>query len=315
MVRRFLPLLVLLALGCAPSRAPGKLEPPPGPTRVLRLATWNLHDLFDEVDDPYSDEVPRPAEVERKLEALARALRSLDADLVAVQEVEKGSLLEALARRAGYREVVLHEGNDTIRGIDVGLMARVPLEGWATHLADDLPALSGVPPGARFSRDCLEVHVAVPGGLVLLVNHLKSQAFGGRRGDLLRQAQAGRVRQIVEGLGSTPAAVLGDLNAAPRSASLAPLLDGTLVDVLAEASFEERVTFPDPQRRSILDYILVNRALAPRVVPGSARVVRGRAFEAASDHLPVVVDLQMPAPEGLQGPEGAPSPAREAPGR
>lgn len=301
---------VLAALvACAPGPAPVQSPTPQGPVRRVRLVTWNLHDFFDAVDDPYEDEVPSPLEVERKLEALAAVLRQVDADLVAVQEVENGALLERLASRTGHGQVVLQEGNDVQRGIDVGLMSRIPLRGFASHAADRLPRTAGVPANYRYSRDCLEVHVAVPGGLVILVNHFKSQASGGAASESKRLAQARGVRRLVEKLGPIPVAVVGDLNADPDSGSLEPLLRGPLTDVLGGLSFRERVTFEKGPWSSALDYILLNPTLASRMVPGSARVHDAPPSRVASDHRPVLVDLDLPSSIGA---EGSPSWAGEA---
>ncbi|MGI5844582.1 MAG: endonuclease/exonuclease/phosphatase family protein [Candidatus Xenobium sp.] len=302
-------LALLCALACAPHRAGP--PPEPGPLRLVRLATWNLHDLFDARDDPYDDEVPTPERLEADLEARARVLRELDADLLAVQEVETGELLQELARRTGYQQVVLREGNDVQRGIDVGILSRLPLQGSRTHLDDRLPRTRGAPRDSRFSRDCLEVHVAVPGGLVLLINHFKSQAFGGRRSEALRLAQAGRVREIALELDRFPLAILGDLNADPDSPSLAPLRSPPFLDPLEALPPAGRVTWRKGSRESALDYILVNQALARRVVPGSVRILDGVAVQAASDHRPVMLDLWLPDWEGQEGPpsqtgEGAP---------
>jgi endonuclease/exonuclease/phosphatase family metal-dependent hydrolase len=303
----------LVALLCGLACAPHEADPVPaqGPLRLVRLATWNLHDLFDARDDPYDDEVRTSARLEADLEARARVLRELDADLLAVQEVETGGLLQDLARRTGYRQVVLLEGNDVQRGIDVGLLSRLPLKGSRTHLADRLPRTRGAPRDSRFSRDCLEVHVAVPGGLVLLVNHFKSQAFGGRRSEALRLAQAGRVREIALELTRFPLAILGDLNADPDSPSLAPLKQPPFLDPLDALPREGRVTWRKGRRDSALDYILLNPALARRLVPGSVRILEGEAVQAASDHRPVLLDLWLPDWEGQEGPpsqasEGAP---------
>ncbi len=300
---------LLLVLSCAPHEA----DPVPlqGPVRLVRLATWNLHDLFDARDDPYDDEIRTDARLEADMEARARVIRELDADLLAVQEVETGALLQELARRTGYEQVVLLEGNDVQRGIDVGLLSRIPLHGSRTHVADLLPRTRGAPREARFSRDCLEVHVAVPGGLVLLINHFKSQAFGGRRSEALRLAQARRVREIALDLAEVPLAVLGDLNAEPDSPSLAPLKQPPFLDPLDVLPRRDRVTWRNGRRHSALDYILLNPALARRLVPGSVRILEGEAIRAASDHRPVLLDLWLPDWETQEGPpsqagEGAP---------
>lgn len=264
--------------------------------------TWNVHNLFDAVDDPYEDDVPSTADLEAKLDLLGRVVRRADADVVALQEVEKAELLRSLATRAGYSWMVFEEGNDVVRGIDVGLLSRVPLDGHRSHAGDPLPDVLGAPPGYRFSRDCLEVHLDP---LVILVNHFKSQATGGRESDAKRRAQALRVAEIAAGHPYT--AVVGDLNAPPESWSLEPLLQGALVDVFAGRRLDERATYVDGKRKAALDYVLLSEALAPAVV--QAWVLTGPDVAAASDHRPVVVDLDVPARAG------GPSEPRESPRR
>lgn len=286
-------LLVLLLLACAWACAPAEPVAPEGPVRRLRLLTWNVHNLFDAVDDPYEDDVLAPAEVDAKIARLARVIQGADADLVALQEIEKATLLQRLAARAGYSQMIFEEGNDTIRGIDVAFMARVPVDGYASHAGDRLPDVLGAPPGYRFSRDCLEVHVAP---LVILVNHLKSQATGGRESDAKRRAQALRVQEIAAG--HRYVAVVGDLNAPPESWSLEPLLGGDLVDPFRGRPLAERATYVRRNRATVLDYILVSPSV--RVV--EARVLTGAEVEASSDHRPVLAELEVPARAG--GPSG-----------
>jgi len=132
---RSLTLLISLLCGCGPSaaRTAGSSADPPA---VVRVASWNVHDLFDEVADPGTLEpaVP-PAAVEARLDAVAAVLRRLDADVVLLQEVERLPLLLRLAARAGYPEARLLEGNDP-RGIDVALLARWPVSGYQGHAGD-----------------------------------------------------------------------------------------------------------------------------------------------------------------------------------
>jgi endonuclease/exonuclease/phosphatase family metal-dependent hydrolase len=259
----------------------------------VRLATWNVANLFDTVDDSYRDEVYTPEELENKLTALARVLKELKADLVGLQEVENQKVLQALADRAGYPYALLVEGNDRIRGIDVAVLSRLPLQGWRSHAADPLPGAPGAPAGGRFSRDCLEVHLGGPLPMVVLVNHFKSRIPAGRASDGKRRAQARGVQALVEKLGPrTPVAVLGDLNDGPDDWALEPLFREPLHDVLEGLPLERRYSYLLKGEPVILDHILVNEALQPRVVPGSARAVHDPAVQAASDHFPLVVDLQ-----------------------
>lgn len=292
-------LLLLLVGACS---APVPPEAAPGPTRRLRLMTWNVHNLFDSVDDPYEDDVLTPGQLEAKLDLLARVLQQADADLVALQEVENSKLLRQLASRSAYPWMILEEGNDTVRGIDVGFLSRVRPDGHLSHAGDPLPEVAGAPPDYRFSRDCLEVHLDP---VVILVNHFKSQAGGGRESDAKRRAQAERVEAIAAG--HRYVAVVGDLNASPESWSLEPLLGGGLVDVFGGRRLADRATWLQGKRRSVLDYVLLSPDLARGVV--DARVLGGPDVAAASDHRPVVVDLDVPAPEG------GPSEPGETPGR
>lgn len=292
-------LLVLLLLACACASA-APVPEAEGPMRRLRLLTWNVHNLFDAVDDPYEDDVLTPAEVDAKIARLARVIEEADADLVALQEIEKAGLLQRLAARSGYRQMIFEEGNDTARGIDVAFMARVPVHGYASHAGDPLPDVVGAPPDYRFSRDCLEVHVEP---LVILVNHFKSQATGGRESDAKRRAQALRVEQIASA--HRYVAVVGDLNAPPESWSLEPLLGGALVDPFRGRPLAERATYVRRNRDTVLDYILVS----PAVRVAAARVLTGPAVEAASDHRPVLADLEVPASAGgPSGPRESPRP-------
>lgn len=292
-------LLVLLLLACACACASAEpVAQDDGPVRRLRLLTWNVHNLFDAVDDPYEDDVLTPAEVDAKIARLARVLDDADADLVALQEIEKATLLQRLAARAGYSQMIFEEGNDTARGIDVAFMARVPVDGYASHAGDRLPDVLGAPPDYRFSRDCLEVHVEP---LVILVNHFKSQATGGRESDAKRRAQAERVEQIAAA--HRYVAVVGDLNAPPESWSLEPLLGGELVDPFRGRPLAERATYARRNRSAVLDYILVS----PSVRVAGARVLTGAEIEAASDHRPVLAELEVPARAG------GPSEPRESP--
>jgi hypothetical protein len=91
------------------------------------IATFNLHNLFDTVDDPLTDDaVLSAAAYQRKLEKLARAIHSElgEPALLAVQEAENLAVLQALAARpeisATYTPLLI-DGPDE-RGIDIGLL-------------------------------------------------------------------------------------------------------------------------------------------------------------------------------------------------
>jgi endonuclease/exonuclease/phosphatase family metal-dependent hydrolase len=278
---RLVAALSLLALACAPDPAP---DLPVRVAAAVRVATWNVHDLFDEVDRTTPpgdlDAVPSPAAVEAKLDALAAVLMRLDADVVVLQEVENAAVLGRLAARAGYPEARLVEGLDA-RGIDVAALSRLPLERYVSHLGE-ADAL-GRP---LWPRDCVEVHVRVAGRpLVVVASHLSSAlSDDGTR----RALQAARMREIADDVRrARPGALVlagGDLNDGPGSAALSPLLgDGGWLDLATSGA----TTWGAGASAERLDYLL-----APRdetAVLGVA-VAEGRDVAVASDHRPVVLD-------------------------
>jgi endonuclease/exonuclease/phosphatase family metal-dependent hydrolase len=289
---RFIALLALLA-GCGADPA-SAARPPAAPRSLLRVATWNVHDLFDEVDRTSPpgelDTVLSPAEVEAKLARLGRVLARADADVVVLEEVENLALLQRLAAgplAGGGYAAYLVEGFDP-RGIDVGVLSRAPVVRYVSHLED-----RDVDGAHLWSRDCVEVHV---GGaarpVVLLGNHLVSRLDPAQDGR--RARQAARVRAIADALRREDPArlvvVLGDLNDVAGSAALAPLLaDGALLDVGAALAPDVAWTWSGGGARERIDYAAVPREDAAAVA--DAAVLAGDDVAAASDHRPLIVDL------------------------
>ncbi len=282
------PLCVAVLVACAPA-LPEPVAPDGGgraPVPV-RVATWNVHDLFDAEDRlvPPGDEdlVPAPAEVEAKLARVAAVLARVDADAWLLEEVENVAVLDRLARAAGYGIARLVDGNDP-RGIDVALVSRLPVDAYASHAAE--PGPDG---RLLWPRDCVEAWLDVGGRRVVLVGSHLSSALSddGTR----RRWQAARLRAIADAaLGDGAALVLagGDLNDAPSSDALAPLLaDGAWRDPVAPGA----VTWSGDGSAARLDYLLVPGSSGAPVV---AWVEVGADVAAASDHRPVVLDVRVP---------------------
>jgi uncharacterized protein len=278
-----------LLAGCGPlldAPALGAAREPAGST--VRLATWNVHDLFDAEDrllpPGAEDPVLSPAEVEAKLEAIRAVLARLDADVVLLQEVENSALASELAARAGYLEARLVEGNDP-RGIDVAVLSRLPVARYVSHAAER--DASG---RALWPRDCVEVHLEAAGRRIAIVaSHLSSRLSddGTRRAE-----QAARMRAIADALGAAdPDALLlagGDLNDPPSAPALAPLAgDGAYVDPLPPAV----TTWSSGSRAERLDALLVARGGAGAIE--RAAVEGGDEVARASDHQPVLVELRL----------------------
>lgn len=256
---------------------------------VVRLTTWNLHNLFDEIDDAYNDKVFTQKQVDQKLDRIAEMINLIQPDVLAVQEIENRQLLERLAKRVpGMRQTVLVIGNDKARGIQVGVMSKQPISGYRTHRERVLPG------GHRFSRDCLEVHVGGSLPMTVLVNHFKSKLSMGRGPtEELRAAQAVGVMGIVQELEQwrpdLKIAVMGDLNDGPKSSALKPLRQ--LFDPFGPVALDERFTSIFKSKLIVIDHILLNQNLTHNLVPHSAQVLHRKQVEKVSDHYPVSIEL------------------------
>ncbi|HEY3168241.1 MAG TPA: hypothetical protein VGK57_13475, partial [Candidatus Binatia bacterium] len=130
-------------------------------------------------------------------------------DIVCMQEVESLIALrkfnedkKLLNKR--YPHALLIDGRD-FRQIDVGILSRLEILSVRSHIDDLEPSPPGGKKAFLFSRDCLEVILALNKSgsrtLTLFINHLKSKfsmsAEERQQADELRRRQAQRVLDIV----------------------------------------------------------------------------------------------------------------------
>ena len=194
--------------------------------------------------NPYDGRVVyKKSEEAQKL--LAKRIKAIDVDVLAVQEVESIEALDEFVddrglRRVGYRHLVLVEGNDD-RLIDVGVISRYPIGRVTSWRHRTYKNRSNEEP--IFSRDLLEVDILSENRkrvlLTLYVNHLKSKLAKDeeekRQGDLRRKRQAETIATIIrEHPPPGPFIVTGDLNDTPTSSRLRALRDLGLVDALTD---------------------------------------------------------------------------------
>jgi endonuclease/exonuclease/phosphatase family metal-dependent hydrolase len=276
-----------------------------GPPVSVKLATFNLHNFFDGENDPNKDDdVPKASEVDDKVARVGAALRRLDADVVALQEIENRPLLDRLVKeqlaQLGYDHVHLQPGNDP-RGINVALLSRFPVLRVTSHANDFFKGLDpGDSKNYRFSRDCLEVEIEPSKNrkLTVLVNHLRAND-NSQLATRTREAQAQRVREIVDAiLKWTPdanIAVVGDLNDGPESRTLKLIRDGApaLKELLAGKSINQRYTTFYKGQKTQIDYILTSSGLTADLQAGSAAASHEAVYSAASDHFPVLATFRV----------------------
>lgn len=158
----------------------GVADPVPKPAGAIRLATYNLENMFDDRDDPAlsgdknEDKDMTKPEAQRK--ALALAIRRIDADILCVEEVEsKEALLwfrDGFLKDMGYTNVVSIDAGDD-RGIEQAVLSRFPVseeKNWVHRpLGGEHPDKAGrnanefAGKPITFHRSPLRVTVQVPG--------------------------------------------------------------------------------------------------------------------------------------------------------
>jgi predicted extracellular nuclease len=270
--------------------------PPPlvATEEQISLASLNLHDYFDTVDDTGDEAEPKPTAAELTVKQ-AKLIHGISLvigcpTILGLQEVEKAALLQTLAeglvQPCGFTYQVSHLESVDGRGIDVALMSdarRVTVLHTALHqlctpLETDVfdPAVN-CPAGQwpLFSRPPLAVEVMVEGRpLKLLVVHMKSKREGEAETAPRRLAQAAHIRSLVEGWlaedESAAIVVLGDFNDFDRSPPLQMMTaGGRLTNILTDGPAalppDVQYTYIFGGAAQLIDGILVSPALVDRV--------------------------------------------------
>lgn len=268
----------------------------------LTIASFNVLNLFDDVDDPYTFDETTPPKPRRQLERLAQTLRAMDADVVALQEVEsEGYLrrfLEVFLPDMGYHHVVALPGND-VRGSGVGLVSRVPVGTVTSHRHIRRPGADGST--QQFRRDLLAVELwpenAAP--LEVWVLHLKSNYDGREHAESIRVDEARLVRALLDQrFRQSPDArliVCGDFNDTWESPTLRTIVgEGAtaLAMPLDELPTERRITYNKDPYRSMIDFLFLSPALRDRYITGTLQVLDGSVESAGSDHNPLMLAIR-----------------------
>ncbi len=314
----------------------GDPDPPDRTPGAIRIAAYNVLNLYDLEDDPSLDDEWEhrylgPGERDehlRRCENIAAMIRRVDADIVALQEVESLAALrwfrDTFLADMGY-EHLASEDVAYFRGVENSVLSRFPIESVTTWPEQSLegvrrdgPGFTPIPGDAerpvRYRRSPLRVDLRVSDddALTLFVVHHKS----GRSYGWMREMEALRTIEKLEAIAAAEPArnviVLGDFNAAPWDRSLRLYLEAGYVDPLAHRAMprsrdadrtEARRTKTHDSGR-VIDYVLLNPAAYAEYVVGSAHVT-GKPYDEdydwrndpypswfASDHHPVVVELR-----------------------
>jgi len=298
---------------------------PDKPAGSIRVATYNILNLFDDNDDPAltgdKDDAEETKILHERL-AVARAIRELDADVLALQEIESIDALtqfrDEFLADMGYEHIASIDAGDE-RGIEQAVLSRRPIvytENWPQrHLGGIHPDKYG--PRSKnwyagqpinFHRSPLRVDVnmgtaADPQPLTLLVVHHKS----GRYSTYWREAEAKGAVEILSTLAKAhpdrPIMIMGDFNAEPADKSVKTYLSAGFTDIFAHRPQTDEITTHESARR--IDLILANDAARAHLLADKAFVLGTPArpqginwrdlptfLGLASDHYPVAVDFQ-----------------------
>ena len=298
---------------CIPTVTVAQGQDTPHP---LTVATYNVENMLDTFDDPHSFDEAVPAKPRKKIKQVAAVIRQLNADVLALQEVENQGVLRTMVREflddMGYRYIAVQPTNSR-HGINMAVISRRPIVSITSHRLLELK-VSGLPNPRRFARDLLRVRMMPSNAhhkmLDLYIVHFKSKHHSENdpQSAKWRLAEAAASKAIIHDalMADLTAWVLlaGDFNDTPDSPTLLRLThhahseQPTLVDLHAHLPPKQRITYLRPPHRSTIDYILASPALVQRVAPNSARVLTDIQSLDGSDHAPIAVtfDLSLPRP-------------------
>jgi endonuclease/exonuclease/phosphatase family metal-dependent hydrolase len=247
----------------------------------LRLVSYNIQAgiattcFRHYVTKGWKHVLPHPESLDN-LDSIARTVK--DFDVVGLEEVDAGSLrsgfinqTEYLARRARF-PYWYHQANRNIGRFaqtSNGLLSRVRPTDVVEH------RLPGRIPG----RGAMMVRYGEgDGALIVMILHL---ALG-------RRARLEQIHYVAQALrGHQHVIVMGDLNCTSRS----PEMERLLAETRLREPLDGLSTFPSWRPVLSLDHILVSPSLQVRHAE-----VLSLPF---SDHLPVVIEVELPQPLSL----------------
>ena len=316
--------------GDGPGHRFGRTTPLQKKKGTVRVASYNVLNLFDEADDPslegeYDDLAMRTSR--DRCRAIAEAIRALDADVLCLQEVESEEALrwfrDEFLGGMGYDHVASKDVG-YYRGVEQSVLSRYPITGVTVWPEEDLSDMEAMKTGedwndegeapARFQRSPLMVDVAVPGAkghdpyeITLVVVHHKS---GRHRRQ--RESEALQLVQLLEArLEEEPELnlmVLGDFNAGPRDKSIAVYQDAGFINAYGrrwKKDGDTRNLFRTHESNRVIDYLMLHPNLDVEAIDGTFQVVGtlhpGDKYDwrtddppagYAADHYPLAIDIR-----------------------
>lgn len=298
----FLLCCLMLILAFSPATAQAQTS-----KKQLKIAAYNLWNMFDIYDDPYTQDESTRVKPHEQIQAVAKTLKAIDADIVGCEELENPDILKAMALDflpdAGYQYFATTEPNGD-RGIRVGVMSRLPIIRLTSHKYRTL-TLPGEKQTWMFARDLVQVTVQVTDKQVLdlFIVHYKSQrsVSGDTNSRKWRLAEATMTRSIIEQTIKTwPdhwVALIGDFNDKPDSPPIQHLLaePKLLFDTMSFIPDDKRITYLHKPYRSTIDFILAGPQLIKHLDKTHTGIPDDESQLTGSDHAPVFATFNLDA--------------------
>lgn len=226
--------------------------------------------------------------------ALVRVLQELQPDVVAVQEPPRFAnargRLRALAKRCGL-EVVVY-GNYPFGGVTTALLAKPAIASQVTSKGAKVLPFDPWKWAPHWTRTKARTWPSRRGYSYMVCGTFAVFSVHLGLNPMERHSHRNIILNQVKKVGPGRCIVAGDINEHPGGESWRaferPLRDA-IADIHGSSQARALNTFPATRQRARIDATFVGAGLTVR----DARVFRNELTEFASDHLPLVVDLEV----------------------
>lgn len=270
---------------------------------VVRIMSWNVENFTDPFDSPYIQDDRENAgasKSEEVLEAMAQAIRMVDPDVLALQEIEGDAAVKLFL-------------DSFLPGHEYKHFSAVPAMEWYQNcvVASKHPLgpimsfremeMENEVLGTRekkYNARIVFTEVRVSEEYRFLLGNLHLKAGSDPEDPVWRREQIKLIKSFVcdvqKSDPATNVVLVGDMNYTAATPEYRQMLtDGgcRLVDPFADAPQLSHAS-RSPTRQ--IDFAFFNEAMAPEYVPGSAAVARPLSLNQLariSDHLPVVISF------------------------
>ena len=267
-------------------------------TKQVKIAAYNLWNMFDIYDNPYSEDEATRVKPYEQIKAVAQVIKEINADIVGCVELENKDILKAMTLDflpdAGYEYFATTDSNSG-RGIQIGVMSKLPILSITSHKFRTL-TLPNETKTWHFARDLVQVTVQLSDKQILdlFIVHFKSKRSGSGdpKSNKWRLAEATMAKNIIaqtkKQFPDHWIAMVGDFNDTPESGTIQHLLDGNLLtDTHKHIPDANRITYLKKPYRSTIDFILAGPDMVKKLIQKQTGQPADESKLTGSDHAPI----------------------------